>query len=158
EGTGWYHVHRGRITSGLTGVEWALTDVPAGSGGFCCLPGSHKANFELEFSELADCAEDIPVSAGGGMVFSPAPTPRPPRPGARSAARAHLQVLPWNGFVALGCVGRDSPGPAQPTPAAADHPPVQLRRQPQGGSSPRLTNEPFLPPAHPDHEDPRDTP
>jgi len=85
EGTGWYHVHRGRITSGLTGVEWALTDVPAGSGGFCCLPGSHKANFELEFSELTDCAEDIPVSAGDVMLFTEALThgSRWPGPGQR---------------------------------------------------------------------------
>jgi hypothetical protein len=47
DGTGWYHVHHGRITSGLTGVEWALTDMPPGTGGFCVVPGSHKANFEL---------------------------------------------------------------------------------------------------------------
>lgn len=38
-GTGWYHVHHGQITSGLTGVEWALTDMPPGTGGFRVVPG-----------------------------------------------------------------------------------------------------------------------
>lgn len=55
-------------------MEWALTDVPAGAGGFCCLPGSHKANFELEFGELTGYAEDIPVSAGDVVLFTEALT------------------------------------------------------------------------------------
>ena len=73
-GTGWYHVHHGQITSGLTGIEWALTDVPAGAGGFRCIPGSHKAHFELPFEELEDDAEDIAVSAGDVVIFTEALT------------------------------------------------------------------------------------
>lgn len=73
-GTGWYHVHRGQITSGLTGVEWALTDMPAGTGGFCVVPGSHKANFDLPFDELDDYAEDLTVSAGDVILFTEALT------------------------------------------------------------------------------------
>lgn len=71
-GTGWYHVHHGQITSGLTGVQWALTDVPAGTGGFCVVPGSHKANFELPFRELEDHAEVLPVNAGDVILFTEA--------------------------------------------------------------------------------------
>src|SRR5262249_61790681 len=97
EGTGWYHVHRGRITSGLTGVEWALTDVPAGSGGFCCLPGSPKANFELEFSELTDCAQDIPVSAGARILFTRGPAPPPPTARAPAPRGAPSNTCPRNG-------------------------------------------------------------
>jgi len=74
DGTGWYHVHRGRITSGLTGVQWALTDMPPGTGGFCVVPGSHKANFELPLEELAADAEDVTVSAGDAIVFTEALT------------------------------------------------------------------------------------
>lgn len=74
DGTGWYHVHRGRITSGLTGVEFALTDMPAGTGGFCVVPGSHKANFELPFEDLTDFAEPLPVAAGDVILFTEALT------------------------------------------------------------------------------------
>jgi ectoine hydroxylase-related dioxygenase (phytanoyl-CoA dioxygenase family) len=74
EGTGWYHVHQGEITSGLTGIEWALTDMPSGTGGFRCIPGSHKANFELPFELLEDDAEDVPVSAGDVIIFTEALT------------------------------------------------------------------------------------
>ena len=74
DGTGWYHVHRGRITSGLTGVEWALTDMPPGTGGFCVVPGSHKASFEPPFGELAAYAEDVTVSAGDVIIFTEALT------------------------------------------------------------------------------------
>jgi len=74
DGTGWYHVHRGRITSGLTGVQWALTDMPPGTGGLCVVPGSHKANFEIALEELTGDAEDVAVSAGDVIVFTEALT------------------------------------------------------------------------------------
>jgi hypothetical protein len=74
DGTGWYHVHHGEITSGLTGIEWALSDMPPGTGGFRCIPGSHKANFELPFEMLDDDAEDVPVTAGDVVIFTEALT------------------------------------------------------------------------------------
>ena len=74
DGTGWYHVHRGQITSGLTGVEFALTDMPPGTGGFCVVPGSHKANFELPFEDLNEFAEPLPVEAGDVILFTEALT------------------------------------------------------------------------------------
>jgi hypothetical protein len=74
EGTGWYHVRDGMITSGLTGIEWALSDVPSGSGGFRCIPGSHKANFDVPFEALDNDAEDVPVGAGDVIIFTEALT------------------------------------------------------------------------------------
>jgi Phytanoyl-CoA dioxygenase (PhyH) len=74
DGTGWYQVHDGRITSGLTGIEFALTDMPPGAGGFCVVPGSHKANFEVPFEEMDEYAEVVPVSAGDAIVFTEALT------------------------------------------------------------------------------------
>jgi len=74
DGTGWYHVHHGTITSGLTGIEWALTDMPSGTGGFRCIPGSHKANFDLPFETLEDDAEDVAVNAGDVIIFTEALT------------------------------------------------------------------------------------
>jgi hypothetical protein len=41
----YYQVHGEAIHCGLVGVQWALVDHPKGGGGFCCIPGSHKANF-----------------------------------------------------------------------------------------------------------------
>lgn len=38
----YYLVRDGRMLNGLIVVSWALTDCPAGAGGFCCIPGSHK--------------------------------------------------------------------------------------------------------------------
>ena len=88
DGTGWYHVHHGQITSGLTGIEWALTDVPAGTGGFRCIPGSHKANFEVPFDDLDDDAEDIPAGAGDVVIFTEALTH-----GSRWSGRSSRRVL-----------------------------------------------------------------
>jgi Phytanoyl-CoA dioxygenase (PhyH) len=49
--------------------------MPPGRGGFCVVPGSHKANFELPFEELAaDYAEDVVVSAGDVILFTDALT------------------------------------------------------------------------------------
>ena len=40
----WYHQQNGEIICRAVTVAWQLADVPAGAGGFCCIPGSHKAN------------------------------------------------------------------------------------------------------------------
>ena len=43
---GCYYVNHGQqMHNGLLVVSWALCDVPAGAGGFCCVPGSHKQLF-----------------------------------------------------------------------------------------------------------------
>jgi len=38
-----YNVQDDKIHCGLVSVAWALKDVPSGAGGFCCIPGSHRA-------------------------------------------------------------------------------------------------------------------
>src|SRR5262245_3511155 len=39
----YYATHGSKMHNGLVVVSYALCDVPRGSGGFCCIPGSHKA-------------------------------------------------------------------------------------------------------------------
>lgn len=75
----WYHVRNGAISSGLTVVSFALTDVQADAGGFVCIPGSHKANFACPFLDHA-ADRDAPwlthveLSAGDAVIFTEALT------------------------------------------------------------------------------------
>lgn len=75
----WYYVRNGSISSGLTVVSFALTDVRAGAGGFVCIPGSHKANFECPYLDLS-ADRDVPwlthveLSAGDAVIFTEALT------------------------------------------------------------------------------------
>lgn len=73
----WYGVEGARITSGLTKVCWALSDVEPGSGGFCCIPGSHKGRFAPPSDSCADevaagRAVEISVKAGDAIIFTEA--------------------------------------------------------------------------------------
>lgn len=43
----YYHYRDGRLHNGLTVVALSLGEVAPGDGGFCCVPGSHKANLRL---------------------------------------------------------------------------------------------------------------
>ena len=45
-----YDVRGGRMFNGLVAVAWALVDHPVDRGGFCCIPGSHRANFGVPTS------------------------------------------------------------------------------------------------------------
>jgi len=70
-----YVVNGGAISCGLVAVQWALVDQPAGSGGFCCIPGSHKASFALPAErDLAPLAREVPLAAGDVMLFTEALT------------------------------------------------------------------------------------
>ena len=43
---GFFHrVEQGRMRNGEMAIAYLLSDVNPGDGGFCCIPGSHKANF-----------------------------------------------------------------------------------------------------------------
>ena len=72
-----YHFRGGRSFNGLTVFSFALTDVPEGSGGFCCLPGSHKSNLpvpprlRLLFPPVKP-VKQVPVRAGDVIVFTEA--------------------------------------------------------------------------------------
>jgi ectoine hydroxylase-related dioxygenase (phytanoyl-CoA dioxygenase family) len=77
--TGFYRFQNGRLRCGLTVVSWQLSDVPEGAGGFCCIPGSHKANLPTP-SEVARLERDLGVvrqvtaEAGDAIVFTEALT------------------------------------------------------------------------------------
>jgi ectoine hydroxylase-related dioxygenase (phytanoyl-CoA dioxygenase family) len=74
-----YLVRDGRMHNAMCVVSYALTDVPPGSGGFCCIPGSHKSCFPLPASvaQIVDetpPVEHIPVEAGDAIIFTEAVT------------------------------------------------------------------------------------
>jgi ectoine hydroxylase-related dioxygenase (phytanoyl-CoA dioxygenase family) len=77
--TNLYQYHAGKIRCGLTVVSWQLADVGPGDGGFCCIPGSHKANFPLP-REVAQLERDLHLvrqvvaPAGSVLVFTEALT------------------------------------------------------------------------------------
>jgi ectoine hydroxylase-related dioxygenase (phytanoyl-CoA dioxygenase family) len=73
----YYQFRNGRFYNGLMVFSFALTDAPPGSGGFGCLPGSHKSNLPLpsRFRDLADpiaSVAEVPVKAGDVIVFTEA--------------------------------------------------------------------------------------
>jgi hypothetical protein len=74
----YYVTHRDRMHNGLIVVSWALTDAPAGSGGFCCIPGSHKALFpppkEWYSVEGNPVVTQVAMKAGEVLVFTEALT------------------------------------------------------------------------------------
>ncbi len=72
----YYWVRNGRVHAGLIGVQYALTDTGVSQNHFCCIPGSHRANFpvpdacrQLEGNELL---RHVPLHAGDALVFSEA--------------------------------------------------------------------------------------
>ena len=86
--TMYYHFRDGRMHSGLMVVAYNLRDVGPEDGGFACVPGSHKANYEFP-SEWKDMSEELHPSirrvtgpAGTAIIFTEALTHGP---------------LPWTG-------------------------------------------------------------
>jgi len=74
-----YHCRDGQMHNGLTVVSYALTDVKPGDGGFCCVPGSHKANFPCpaevrRFEINPGCVVHVPIRAGSALIFTEALT------------------------------------------------------------------------------------
>jgi Phytanoyl-CoA dioxygenase (PhyH) len=70
----YYVVRDGRISCGLVSAQWALVDHPAGGGGFCCIPGSHKASFALPDGYDPQLMREVPISAGDVVIFTEALT------------------------------------------------------------------------------------
>ena len=74
-----YAVIDGLIRSGLMVVQYALRDAGPDDGGFCALPGSHKANFACpaSFEPLVDPGpwiERVALRAGSVLIFTEALT------------------------------------------------------------------------------------
>jgi Phytanoyl-CoA dioxygenase (PhyH) len=70
----YYVVRGGRIHTGLVAVQWALVDHPPGVGGFCCVPGSHKAAFPRPERDESDLAVEVSMAAGDVVIFTEAIT------------------------------------------------------------------------------------
>lgn len=71
--TNWYHQQNGQIHCRAVTVSWQLTDVPAGAGGFCCIPGSHKSQEPIP-EDLPSLEDDMglvvqPELKAGSVVF-----------------------------------------------------------------------------------------
>jgi phytanoyl-CoA dioxygenase PhyH len=76
---GCYYVTHGQtMHNGLVVVSYALTDIDPGSGGFCCIPGSHKAQFPMprKWYGLEDnpLVRQVPQKAGDALIFTEALT------------------------------------------------------------------------------------
>lgn len=69
----YYHYNNGEMFNGLTVVSWNLTDTGPGLGGFCAIPGSHKANFPcpdgIRAAHDAHEAVVIPQAPAGSVVI-----------------------------------------------------------------------------------------
>jgi ectoine hydroxylase-related dioxygenase (phytanoyl-CoA dioxygenase family) len=77
--TQYYIARDGSMHNGMCVVSYALNDVPAGSGGFCAIPGSHKSAFPIppSIAAITDATPPvvhIPVNAGDAIIFSEAVT------------------------------------------------------------------------------------
>ncbi|MCB9150005.1 MAG: phytanoyl-CoA dioxygenase family protein [Caldilineaceae bacterium] len=69
----YYHFRNGHMYNGLTVVSWNLTDSGPEHGGFCCIPGSHKANYpcpqEIKENHVDSDMVVIPEAKAGSVVI-----------------------------------------------------------------------------------------
>lgn len=78
-----YLCRDGQMHNSMVVVQFALTETGPGDGGFCCIPGSHKANFALpaDMPALDDLDEEwrihvrhVPMAPGDVLIFTEAVT------------------------------------------------------------------------------------
>ena len=69
----YYHFRNGAMYNGLTVVSWNLADTGPEHGGFCCIPGSHKANYpcppEIYQDHVNSGAVIVPPAKAGSLVI-----------------------------------------------------------------------------------------
>ena len=75
----YYHFQDGKVFNGLTVVAWNLCETGPEVGGFCCVPGSHKANYPcppeiLAGHEQSGSVVTPQVDAGSAVIFTEALT------------------------------------------------------------------------------------
>ena len=76
----YYRYHNGTFYNGLIAVAYELNTVRPGDGGFACIAGSHKANFELPpdwknsatQDEIPEVVARVAVDAGDAIIFTEA--------------------------------------------------------------------------------------
>ena len=104
----YYRYNNGKFYNGLVAVGFELDTVPPGAGGFACVPGSHKVNFQLPSDwKVSETQEDLPefvhrvgAEAGDAIIFTEACAHGTvPWEGRRRATDDLLQVLPARGGV-----------------------------------------------------------
>ena len=78
-GAGFYQLLNGsQFLNGLISVTYELYDTHCNNGGFCCIPGSHKAGLVLpaDWRDLSkgvsDAVHRVPASAGDCIIFTEA--------------------------------------------------------------------------------------
>jgi len=108
----YYVVQKGQIHSSLITVSFALTESRIGDASFCCIPGSHKSEFDTpaQFFEIANNPLAIQViqQAGDAIIFTEALTHGtfPIRSG---ASRRSVLIRYCPGFVQFRKAFRSSP-------------------------------------------------
>ncbi len=72
-----YDARNGQIFTGLTVISYNLQDVGPADGGFSCIPGSHKADFQLTPEERQDLfafngplVQTIAAPRGAAVIFT----------------------------------------------------------------------------------------
>ena len=70
----YYLVRGGSIHCGLVAIQWALVDHSPGAGGFCCVPGSHKAAFGQPSDHEPGLVQEVALQAGDLVLFTEALT------------------------------------------------------------------------------------
>jgi len=72
-----YHVSNNKISTGLCVISYALQDIGPESGGFSCIPGSHKSNFAIppdSHKELyafgGPLVENVTSPKGSAVIFT----------------------------------------------------------------------------------------
>jgi hypothetical protein len=79
DGAQYYVFKNGIMRCGMVSFQYQLAGINPGDGGFCCIPGSHKANYPcptaiLECDEPEDVVRHIPCQAGDLLIFNEATT------------------------------------------------------------------------------------
>ena len=75
-----YRYNNGKFYNGLVSVAFELSDVSPQSGGFACVPGSHKMNFPLPEdwrisktqADVHECVDRVTANAGDAIIFTEA--------------------------------------------------------------------------------------
>jgi hypothetical protein len=76
----YYRYNNGKFYNGLVAVAFELNTVTPGDGGFACIAGSHKVNFELPSDwktsktqdEIPECVDRVAAAAGDAIIFTEA--------------------------------------------------------------------------------------
>ncbi len=79
DGSQYYVYKNGIMRCGMVSFQFQLADINPGDGGFCCIPGSHKANYRCP-DEILECDVDedsvvhVACKAGDLLIFNEATT------------------------------------------------------------------------------------